>query len=93
MTTMLLKMVWTLTLSSKEFLILKMKVKKPQMGVKSSYHHQSADVDNLEASTMLSDIREEIISLKLDTINNGNIKNEHLGRRGLHLNQHEDLML
>ena len=44
--------------------------------------------DNLKANKILSDVREKIISLKLDTINNSNIMNEQLGRRGLHLNQH-----
>ena len=44
--------------------------------------------DNLKANKILSDVREKIISLKLDTINNSNIADEQLGRRGLHLNQH-----
>ena len=43
---------------------------------------------NMKANNILLDVYDNIMSLKVDTMNNNNIMHEQLGRRGLHLNQH-----
>ena len=37
---------------------------------------------------ILAEVCEKMALLKLDIINNNNIMDDHLGRRGLHLNQY-----
>ena len=72
----------------KRILDLKDEIEKMVHGCKVIISLPIRRNDNLKANKILSDVREKIISLKLDTINNTNIMNEQLGRRGLHLNQH-----
>ena len=72
----------------KRILDLKDEIEKMVHGCKVIISLPIRRNDNPKANKILSDVREKIISLKLDTINNTNIMNEQLGRRGLHLNQH-----
>ena len=44
--------------------------------------------DSDRANKILAEVCEKITVMKLDFINNSNIMSEHLGRRGLHLNQY-----
>ena len=70
----------------KRILDLKEEIEKMVLGCKIIISRPIRRNDNLKANKIFSDVREKIISLKLDTINNSNIMNEQLCRRGLHLN-------
>ena len=72
----------------KRILDLQEEIEKMVLGCKAIISLPIRRNDSLKADKILSDVCEKIISLKLDIINNSNIMNEQLGRRGLHLNQY-----
>ena len=43
-------------------------------------------VDNGKAALTLKHLNEHLSQLKVDSIDNSNIKSMHIGRKGLHLN-------
>ena len=57
------------------------------MGVKSSY--PVLRMDNNEANYALEELRAKLREIDIPCIENSNINNEHLGKRGLHLNGKE----
>ena len=44
--------------------------------------------DNTKADKILAAVRNALKKTSIDTLNNDNIKRDHLGRVGLHLNFH-----
>ena len=87
---MALKMTETPTRSSKESLLLMIKLKKSYMAVNHNITTNPQKRQSQKVNKILSDVREKMISLKLGTMNSSNIMNELLGRRGLSLNQNSN---
>ena len=75
------------TLTSR-ILDLKAEIEKTVKGCKVILSLPIRRKDNAKANKILTEVCDKINSLKLDIINNCNIMNDQLGRRGLHLNQY-----
>ena len=67
---------------------LKAEIEKTVNGCKVILSLPMRRKDNTKANKILMEVCDKIIALKLDIINNSNVMNDQLGRRGLHLNQH-----
>ena len=67
---------------------LKAEIEKTVNGCKVILSLPMRRKDNTKANKILMEVCDKIIALKLDIMNNSNIMNDQLGRRGLHLNQH-----
>ncbi len=67
---------------------LKAEIEKTVNGCKVILSLPMRRRDNAKANEILIKVCDKLISMKLDIINNNNIMNDQLGRRGLHLNQY-----